>query len=486
MTLTAGTRLGPYEIVSPLGAGGMGEVYLARDTRLARDVAIKVLPAHLADTPDARARFEREARAVSSLNHPNICTLYDVGRAPGEAGSGGVDFLVLERIEGETLASRLTRGPLPIEDAIRLGLQIADALDRAHRSGIVHRDLKPGNIMLTKSGAKLLDFGLARPTAVTTGAGTASLAPTLTTPLTAEGSIVGTFQYMAPEQLEGKESDPRTDLWAFGAVLYQSITGKPAFEGRSQASLIAAILERQPPAISTIAPLAPPALDRLVRACLAKDPEERIQTAHDVKLQLQWIAEGGSQAGVPAPVAARRRSREQLAWVGAALALLAAGTFAALWISKPQPPNEVLRYAVTLPAGQRMMSWPKLSPDGKLLAFAALDSAGAARIWLRPLDAFVANPIPGTEGAGRPFWSLDGRSIAFVADNKLKKMAVSGGPAVLIADVGNRVDGSWGKTAILLDGGTSDSILAVPLGGGAPQPATRIYREQGEAGQTWR
>jgi eukaryotic-like serine/threonine-protein kinase len=479
MTLSAGTRLGPYEIVSPLGAGGMGEVYLARDTRLARDVAIKVLPAHLADTPDARARFEREARAVSSLNHPNICTLYDVGR------ESGVDFLVLERIEGETLAARLTRGPLPIDDAIRLGLQMADALDRAHRSGIVHRDLKPGNIMLTKSGAKLLDFGLARPTAVTTGAGSGSLAPTLTTPLTAEGSIVGTFQYMAPEQLEGKESDPRTDLWAFGAVLFQSITGKPAFEGRSQASLIAAILERQPPPISTITPLAPPALDRLVRACLAKDPDERIQTAHDVKLQLQWIAEGGSQAGVPAPVAARRRTREQIAWSVAALGLLAAGTFAALWISKPQPANEVLRYAVTLPAGQRVMSWPKLSPDGSLLAFTAMDSGGTPRIWLRPMDSFAATPIPGTEGTGRPFWSPDGRSIAFTIDDKLKKIAVSGGPAVLIADVGNRVDGSWGKTTILLDGSTSDSLLAVPIGGGAPRPATRIYRDQGEAGHAW-
>jgi len=264
MTLAAGARLGPYEISTPLGAGGMGEVYLARDTRLHREVAIKVLPPHLAATSDARARFEREARAVSSLNHPNICTLYDVGR------ESGVDFLVLEKIDGETLAARIARGRLPADQVLRLGIQIADALDRAHRAGIVHRDLKPANVMVTKSGAKLMDFGLARPAATAVLPGDRSLADTLSPsqaePVTAQGTMVGTFQYMAPELLEGKDADARSDLWALGCVLYEMATGKRAFEGKSQASLISAIMSSEPPRMSQLAPLTPASLDRLVRS----------------------------------------------------------------------------------------------------------------------------------------------------------------------------------------------------------------------------
>src|SRR5689334_14284539 len=323
MTLNAGTRLGPYEIVAPIGAGGMGEVYRATDTRLGRDVAVKVLPTHLSTSEEIRQRFEREAKTISQFSHPHICALYDVGR------EGDTEYLVMEFLEGESLADRLGKGPLPTEQVLRYGIEIADALDKAHRQGIVHRDLKPGNIMLTKSGVKLLDFGLAKPFAAA-GAQTISGASVMATeaqasqPLTERGTILGTFQYMAPEQLEGAEADARSDIFAFGAVLYEMATGRKAFTGKSQASLIGSILRDDPAPISEVAPMLPPALNRVVRTCLAKDPEHRFQTAHDIKLQLEWIAEGGSQAGLPAPVVARRKNREKLAWAAAAVMTLAA------------------------------------------------------------------------------------------------------------------------------------------------------------------
>ncbi|HET6350478.1 MAG TPA: serine/threonine-protein kinase, partial [Candidatus Krumholzibacteria bacterium] len=333
MSLSPGTRLGPYEILSPLGAGGMGEVYRARDTRLGRDVAVKVLPQHLSTQAEVRARFEREAKTVSALNHPHICVLFDIGR------EGDTDFLVMELVEGETLSARLAKGPLPPSELLRIGVQIADALSRAHRAGVIHRDLKPGNIMLTKSGAKLMDFGLARATGMQgTGSGSGATvadlthSPTIAQPLTAEGTIIGTFQYMAPEQLEGKEADVRSDIWSLGCVLYEMATGKRAFEGRSQASLIAAILEHEPAPIAEVQPMAPPALDRLVRAMLAKDPDDRVQTAQDAKLQLEWML-GESSSGARAPssvtdgasptiASARRLSRAR--WLLLALPVLVA------------------------------------------------------------------------------------------------------------------------------------------------------------------
>jgi len=321
MSLTSGTKLGPYEILSPLGAGGMGEVYRARDTRLGRDVAIKILPQHLTEKADARQRFEREARAVSSLNHPHICVLYDIGH------QDGTDFLVMELLEGETLAKRLEKGPLATAELLRIAIQIADALDKAHRQGILHRDLKPSNIMLTKGGAKLMDFGLAKASDAAGAPMLSSLTQSLnlsakTTPVTAEGTIVGTFQYMAPEQMEGKEADARSDIFSFGAVLFEMATGKRAFEGKTTASVIAAILEREPPPISTMQPMSPPALDRTVKICLAKDPDERFQSAHDVKLQLEWIRDAGSQAGVAAPVVAHRKNRERVAWGAAVVGII--------------------------------------------------------------------------------------------------------------------------------------------------------------------
>src|SRR5579859_2624236 len=328
MAITSGTRLGPYEVVSPLGAGGMGEVWKARDTRLDRSVAIKVLPAEFAENAQLKLRFEREAKTISQLNHPHICTLYDVGVlsvAPrssaalaaedrGATLSHEVPYLVMELLEGESLADKLTRGPLPLDQVLRYGIEIAEALEKAHKAGVVHRDLKPGNIMITKSGAKLLDFGLAKPSVILSREGgeeyptqvrRGSLAPLGMTPLTAEGTIVGTFQYMAPEQLEGLEADARTDIFAFGALLYEMATGKRAFDGKSKASLIASILDSEPQPISAILPLTPPAFEHLVKKCLAKDPDARWQSVRDVAEELRWIGETGSQAGVPAPVAIR-------------------------------------------------------------------------------------------------------------------------------------------------------------------------------------
>ncbi len=466
MALANGTRLGPYEVLEPLGAGGMGEVYRARDTRLDRTVAVKVLPAHLASSPDLRQRLEREAKALSSLSHPNICGLFDIGQ------QDGVDFLVMEHLEGETLAQRLSKGPLSTDELLRYSIQIADALDKAHRKGVVHRDLKPGNIMLTKGGAKLLDFGLAKATDQTlAGAGEVSKSPTASRPLTAEGTLMGTFQYMSPEQLEGKEADVRSDIFALGAVLHEMATGKRAFAGTSQASLIGAIMNSEPPPISTLQPLTPPAFDRVVKACLAKDPEERWQTAHDVVLELQWILEGGSQAGLPAPVSARRRHRERAAWLAFAVALLAAAGFAIAFVRRAPRPAPIVRFQITAPQDFTFIGTPSLSPDGRMIAFDGRDSAGEPRIWIRSLDALAPRPLSGSEGASRPFWSPDSRFVAFVAGGKLKKVDVGGGPPQTLADTPSGSDGSWSQEGvILLDGRGSDPILRIPAAGGEPKP----------------
>jgi eukaryotic-like serine/threonine-protein kinase len=473
MALEPGSRLGPYEILSEIGAGGMGEVYKARDTRLDRVVAVKVLPDHLAVRPELRQRFEREARAISSLSHPHICALYDVGRAPGEAGSDGVDFLVMEYLEGETLAARLAKGPLPHEQVLAYGVQIAEALEKAHAQGILHRDLKPGNVMLTRSGVKLLDFGLAK-TAGGVGGPVGALSTLATdvvggSPLTTEGTLLGTIQYMAPEQLEGREADVRTDLFALGSLLYEMATGRPAFQGKSQASLISSIMTAAPEPLSSVQPLAPPALDRVVRTCLAKSPDDRWQTVHDVALQLRWIAEGGSQVGLPAPVAQRRRSRERLAWVlTGALGVAVVVSLAAMALSRPAPP-EVMRFVAPAARSMSTSDSPRISPDGRFIAVDATDSTGTSTIWLRSVGSLDFQSLPGTEGASRPFWSPDSRFIGFIAAGKLKKVPVTGGPPTVICDALTGSDGTWSRDGVILfDGGATDPIRRVPASGGVP------------------
>jgi Tol biopolymer transport system component len=489
MTIQAGTRLGPYEILDPIGAGGMGEVYKGRDTRLDRSVAIKVLPAHLSSDPALKLRFEREAKVISGFNHPHICTLHDVG------SDHGLDYLVMEYLDGETLAERLTKGPLPPEQLLRYAVQIADALDRAHRGGIVHRDLKPGNIMITKAGAKLLDFGLAKP-----GVGIGQPSgpsifddETRHKPLTAEGTIVGTFQYMAPEQLEGREADARTDIFAFGTILYEMATGTRAFDGKTKASLIAAILDREPRPISELQPMAPPMLDRVIRTALAKDPDDRWQTAHDLLLELKWIAEAGSQAGVAAPVVARRKRREAIAWSLAALALIASAAAIAGWVQVSKKPQMALRASIVPPKGVAAFialddaGSLTVSPDGRWITFPGAGEGGRTVIWLRAIDGGEARALPATETASWPFWSPDSRFIAFFAEGKLKKMDIAGGPAIDICEVAiNPRSGSWNEDDVLIFSPSSVSgIHRVSASGGKSVAITSLDATAGETTHRW-
>ena len=468
MTLAPGRRLGPYEIESAIGAGGMGEVYRARDTRLDRTVAIKVLPTVLGDDADRRQRFEREAKTISGLNHPNICTLHDVGR------QDGIEYLVMEHLEGESLQERLKKGPLPLAQALRHAVEIADALDKAHRHGVTHRDLKPANVMLTRSGAKLLDFGLAKLQASESNGGVSTLA-TAAKPLTEAGTILGTFQYMAPEQLEGRDADARTDVFAFGAVLYEMLAGRKAFEGKTQASLISAIMGSEPPPLSALAPLTPPALERVVRACLAKDPDDRWQSAHDVAAELRWISEAGSQAGLPAPALARRKHRERLAWAVAALAL-ALAAFAGWRLvgarSGLTPSPFVLRTNVLLPE-KVFLNSAVISPDGTRLVFSGVDATGKVQLWVRPLDSYTAAALPGTEGGVLPFWSPDGRHVGFFADKKLKRVDVSGGVPIILLDV-DGVGGAWAASGDILFSASTGPIHRLPAGGGKAEPVTTL------------
>lgn len=477
MAIPPGTKFGSYEIQVSIGAGGMGEVYKATDTRLGRLVAIKVLLAQFASQGDFKDRFEREAQTIAGLTHPHVCTLYDVGQ------HDGMDYLVMEYLEGETLAARLTRGPLPLDEALRVAIQIADALDKAHTLGVTHRDLKPANIMLMKSGAKLMDFGLAKRRAPVEG-GSASILPTGVADLTQHGSIIGTVQYMAPEQVEGEEADPRTDIFAFGMVLYEMITGKKAFTGKSQASLMASILNGQPEPMSSIQAQAPPALQRVVEICLAKDPRDRWQTAHDVMLQLRWIAEGGSSVGLPQPIAHRRKQREWLAWGLAALGLAAAAALAVPYIRKAPADVRVMRFGILPNAGTafgpenaNIRPFPAISPDGKRIVFQAQEGNEPVMLWVRSLDAMDAQKLQGTENASIPFWSPDSRSIAFTADNKLKRIDASGGPVQVLSDIttNNTVaEGTWGPGTILYSHGAgvtqseNEGILQIPDTGGKP------------------
>ena len=471
MPIKSGSHLGPYEILSAIGAGGMGEVYRARDKRLDRTIAVKVLAPNLSSNPEYRQRFEREARAVAALSHPHICPLYDIG------AHDGLDYLVMEYLEGENLGARIAKGPLPIDEALRYATQIADALDQAHRHGVIHRDLKPGNIMLTKGGAKLLDFGLAKmnePRADNPG-NRAALSGA-TTPLTGQGLIVGTLQYMAPEQLEGRETDARTDIFAFGLVLYEMIAGRRAFEAPSQAGIISGIMTSDVPPLSSLNSAVPPALDHVVAICIAKDPDDRWQTTHDVLLQLKWIAEAGSRAGVPAPVVARRRRRNLALWSALAASICAATVLAWLHFSeRPAPPQPPVRFTVHAPAESGFVSGidiPVLSPDGARLVFTASRRTGGRVLWYQPLDTLEAKPLPGTESPVLPFWSPDSHSVAFYseADRKLKKVDVSGGSALALCAVKNgSASGAWlpDGTIIFFDDGM---LMRVRATGGEPKP----------------
>lgn len=500
--VSVGTRIGPYEIVAPIGAGGMGEVWKARDTRLDRLVAIKFLPGDLAEDAEFKLRFEREARAISQLEHPHICRLYDVGE----------DYLVMELLEGESLAERVERGPMPLADVLKYGAQIASALDRAHRAGIVHRDLKPGNVMISRGEAKLLDFGLARESSTSRALrsnaasrppsnSAPAFAPTFAIPaehadptelrferpLTGRGTILGTLQYMAPEQFEGLQADERTDIFALGGLLYEMATGRPAFDGKSKSSLIAAIVDRTPAPISQLQALTPPAFEHLVMRCLEKDPEERWQSAHDIAHELRWLAGAGSQAGVPVPLVEARRRKQR--WI---LALAAAGWLAVLvaagaaWSAHNGASQQrLLKTELVLPLDNVVNAPVAVSPDGLLLA-AVLTEAKSANplpsanegesiLAVRDLAGDQLRTLPGTEGASYPFWSPDGSRVGFFAGGKLKTVSIRSGTIEELCDAPNGRGGSWSSLGVIIF--TPDiysPLLRVQDTGGTPSPAIAV------------
>ncbi len=491
MVLKPGSRLGPYEIVAPIGAGGMGEVWKAKDSRLDREIAIKILPARFAQNPQFLARFEREAKVISSLNHPNICVLHDVGELPPgevtgahvEEGDASVRYLVMELVEGESVGDRLKRGPMPLSEVLRVGAQVAEALDAAHQKGIIHRDLKPDNVMLSRSGAKLLDFGLAR--AADEGSGVVeglTNIPTEVKQITMQGAILGTFQYMAPEQLEGMEAGPRTDIFALGTLLYEMATGKKAFTGSTKTSLIASIVSSQPQPVSSAISTSPPALDYVIRKCLEKHPDDRWQSARDVAAQLRWISEAGSQAGqAPAVAAARRFDRRALlvlalaGWAAAAAAL----AWATLGRSGPGDSQLPLRAELLPPPGVELSAvsdgTPALNPAGSRIVFVGRPQEGRQHLYLREIDTGEFRSLDNTDGASFPFWSPDGRWIAFFAEGKMRKIPSGGGPVQILCDARDGRGGSWGSTGtIVFAPEIQGPLMQVPEGGGTPTPATKI------------
>ena len=487
MPLTSGTKLGPYEIQSPLGEGGMGEVYRARDTRLDRFVAIKVLASHLSSSPELKQRMEREAKAISALNHPHICRLYDVG------SQDGTEYLVMELLEGETLSQRLAKGPLSISEVLPIGIAVSEALEAAHRQGIVHRDLKPGNVMLTKSGAKLMDFGLAKSPAAGLG-GAVTNAPLLSaaktmsgaspmSPLTTAGAIVGTIQYMSPEQIEGKEADGRSDLFALGAVLYEMVTGGRPFAGKSQISVASAILEKDPEPISTIQPLTPPALEYIIHSCLAKNPEDRFQTAHDVKLQLKWIAQSANQDR--RPNGNNETKRGNLGWIAAgALAVVLIASL--VWWRSSMPAEQITYFSAPLPFSSRDVA---VSPNGHTVAVVGYgESERKSVLWIYEMGSPAGNSVPNTEGANFPFWSPDGRSLGFFADGKMKKLELAGGPVQTLCDAPTGRGGAWNKEGVILftpSGLLGTGLFRIPASGGTPVQVSFPDRTQGEDSHRW-
>jgi len=486
--LAAGTKLGPYEILSALGAGGMGEVYKASDTRLNRTVAIKILPN---TDPDAIARFDREARAIAALTHPHICTLYDVGSAPNSGASDAMPFLVMEHLEGETLASRLQKGALSVDQTVAIALEIADALDKAHRAGIVHRDLKPANVMLTKAGVKLLDFGLAKlraQPAVAMGGRGASAMATQPAALTGLGTILGTLHYMSPEQVEGKEADHRADIWALGCLLHEMTTGRKPFDGANPATVIAAILTTDAVATRDVASL-PPALKRIVVTCLAKDPDDRWQDARDLLRELRWNSEPDG-AKVAAASAAGTPSASRVPWVAAvvALSLLVIG-LAARQFTRTVPIAPTVRFTVSPPPHTTFYDFAdpvRISPDGQRIAFVVRNAQNLAQIWIQSLDG-EPQLLAGTEGGMYPFWSPDSQSIAFFTADALKRLSVTNQAVQTICATPPGVSGAWSRNGVIVfaSGLGSGSLLKVPEGGGTPVRLTTLDPSRQETMHVW-
>jgi len=475
MMIAPGQRLGPYEILAAAGAGGMGEVYRARDVRLDRIVAIKVLAPDLACDTSFKLRFEREARLISSLNHPRICALYDIGH------QDGVDYLVLEYIEGETLAVRLHRGALKLPLALKYATEVAEALVAAHRLGIIHRDLKPGNIMLTAAGVKLVDFGLARPVELNL-AGASAVTTARLDPPTGKGTFVGTLQYVSPEQLQGGDPDVRTDIFAFGVVLYEMLTGKRAFDADTSASVVARILETDPVPLSSVVPRVPPALDHTVQLCLAKDPSERWQSTQDLLTELRWIQQ---DTRTEASRADRRLgAREWIGWAVAGVALVAAAVAWGRSVIRVETAQPLARLDVTMPPHLSLPDYaaPVVSPDATRLVISA-SSEGKAQLFVRRLDDTAYVPLAGTEGARGPFWSADSRSIAFFAGGKLKRIDVAGGPITTLCDGSAGVGGTWSRDGVIVfAAGVGSRLFQVSESGGTPTPVTELDAARGDRG----
>ena len=475
MALLSGTNLGPYEVIAFIGAGGMGEVYRARDTRLDRTVAIKVLNSTVVSSPELKQRFEREARIISRLNHPHICTLHDVGC------QDGTDFLVMEFLEGETLAQRLTKGALAVPELLKIAIDLLGGLEQAHRVGVVHRDLKPGNVMLTKTGAKLLDFGLAKPAVAGTSATETSAplfsaamtlsSPTPLSPLTTSGAVVGTVQYMAPEQFEGKEADARTDIFAFGSMLYEMATGKRPFSGKTQIKVVSAILEDDPHPVSQLRPGLPPAIEHIVRTCLRKIPEDRYHSAHDIAAELTWISE-----------TAKERPKQILPfsklWLAAMLLIGAFLGGLAVHLLSTTPPAQPAALAIVPSPGftlnfSGLFGPPAISPDGTRIVVVGSGSGGTRMLLLRSLDRTTLTPLPGTDGASFPFWSPDSKQIGFFTGNALKIVDVAGRSVIDLCTIEQGRGGTWNNRGEIVFGTRTTGLFRVPTSGGTPVPLTR-------------